>query len=57
MNDPKRTMFDDDEMINAFLGIKKNKQRDNEDVDEFFKKLAQREPSENAPPVLRDKDI
>ena len=57
MGDPKRTMFDDDEMINAFLGIKKINQRDNEEfVDEFLKKLAQREPSEYAPPVLRDKD-
>ena len=57
MGDPKRTMFDDDEMINAFLGIKKINQRDNEEfVDEFLKRLAQREPSEYAPPVLRDKD-
>ena len=57
MGDPKRTMFDDDEMINAFLGVKKINQRDNEEfVDEFLKRLAQREPSEYAPPVLRDKD-
>ena len=55
--DPKRTMFDDDEMINAFLGVKKINKRDNEEfVDEFLKRLAQREPSEYAPPVLRDKE-
>ena len=55
--DPKRTMFDDDETINAFLGVKKINQKDNEEfVDEFLKRLAQREPSEYAPPVLRDKN-
>ena len=57
IGDPKRTTFDDDEMINAFLGVKKINKRDNEEfVDEFLKRLAQREPSEYAPPVLRDKE-
>ena len=31
MGDPKRTMFDDDEMINAFLVLRKINQRDNEE--------------------------
>lgn len=55
--DPKRTMFDNDEQINAFLGIKKINQGDFEEfVDDFLRRLAEREPSEYAPPVLRDKD-
>ena len=54
--DPKRTMFDDDEMINAFLGVKKVNQGDFEEfVDTFMKRLVAREPSEYTPPVLRDK--
>jgi hypothetical protein len=55
--DPKRTMFDNDEQINAFLGVKKVNQGDFEEfVDDFLRRLAEREPSEYAPPVLRDKD-
>ena len=55
VGDPKRTMFDDDEMINAFLGVKKINQRDNEEfVDDFLRRLAEREPSEYAPPMIRD---
>lgn len=55
--DPKRTMFDNDEQINAFLGVKKVNQGDFEEfVDDFLRRLAEREPSEYAPPVLRDKN-
>ena len=55
--DPKRTMFDNDEQINAFLGVKKVNQGDFEEfVDDFLRRLAEKEPSEYAPPVLRDKD-
>jgi len=55
--DPKRTTFDNDEMIEAFVGVKKANQGDFEEfVDDFLRRLAEKEPSEYAPPVLRDKD-
>ena len=56
VGDPKRTTFDNDEMINAFLGVKKANQGDFEEfVDEFLKRLSERKPTEYVPPVLRDK--
>ena len=56
VGDPKRTTFDNDEMLEAFVGVKKANQGDFEEfVDDFLKRLSEREPSEYAPPVLRDK--
>ena len=56
VGDPKRTTFDNDEMLEAFVGVKKANQGDFEEfVDEFLKRLSERQPTEYVPPVLRDK--
>ena len=56
VGDPKRTTFDNDEMLEAFVGVKKANQGDFEEfVDEFLKRLSERKPTEYVPPVLRDK--
>ena len=56
VGDPKRTTFDNDEMLEAFVGVKKANQGDFEEfVDEFLKRLSEKQPDAYVPPVLRDK--
>ena len=55
VGDPKRTTFDNDEMLEAFVGVKKVNQGDFEEfVDDFLERLSEREPTSYTAPMIRD---